>query len=561
MTRAVLKSRGGERQTALHGRGQASPAKNFALLAILFVTGFGAASEKGQTGTPERTGRQGRSVVTWPAPAGEKLSGDYTLRVNGQVVPVYSCRVSAMPFNQEWPGYQRPLGQTELAGFAYWSMSGPVRVEVIATQPFKSVAVRPASLRIQPVIKGRRITFRLTRSGQTTLELDGTHHALHLFADPLETDTHKPGDSNVLYFGPGVHRPGKIELRSGQTLYVAGGAVVYTAIAIRGASGVRILGRGIIDTSEFERGQGGGAIRLSDSSDVKIDGVILRDPDEWCLSAFGCRNLAISNVKLIGLWRYNSDGIDICNSEDVTIRDSFVRSFDDGIVLKGVKWTQESYDGRPVRNVRASGLVVWCDWGRALKIGAETSAPEVANVAFRDIDVIRTTHAALAIQHIDRAAVHGIRFEDVRVEVDDLNPQPLLQKEGGQTYRPDPNAGYIPSLFVITIVEDYAERQPRSVRQVYDWRDVTSYGRWYLHHSADEQRGTVRDVVFKDVSVRGKPMPPSSFAGLDTDHDVKGVTIENLRVNGRLVNTAEDARLKLGKYVQDVRFIKNRNRQ
>jgi hypothetical protein len=37
----------------------------------------------------------------------------------------------------------------------------------------------------------------------------------------------------------------------------------------------------------------------------------------------------ISNYKLIGLWRYNSDGIEICNSEDVTIRDSFVRSFDD----------------------------------------------------------------------------------------------------------------------------------------------------------------------------------------------------------------------------------------
>ena len=70
---------------------------------------------------------------------------------------------------------------------------------------------------------------------------------------------------------------------------MAGGAVVYTAIEGQGVSGVRILGRGIIDTSQFERGQGRGSIHLLGCSDIKIDGVILRDPDEWTLSAFGCR--------------------------------------------------------------------------------------------------------------------------------------------------------------------------------------------------------------------------------------------------------------------------------
>jgi len=70
-----------------------------------------------------------KGVVTWPAPAGETLSEDYTLRVNGRAVPVYSCRVSAVPFNQVWPGYQRPVDQTELAGFAYWEMTRPVTVK------------------------------------------------------------------------------------------------------------------------------------------------------------------------------------------------------------------------------------------------------------------------------------------------------------------------------------------------------------------------------------------------------------------------------------------------
>jgi arylsulfatase A-like enzyme len=38
-------------------------------------------------------------MTTWAAPLGERLCEDYELRVNGQPVPVYSCRVSAVPFN------------------------------------------------------------------------------------------------------------------------------------------------------------------------------------------------------------------------------------------------------------------------------------------------------------------------------------------------------------------------------------------------------------------------------------------------------------------------------
>ncbi|MGA2658782.1 MAG: hypothetical protein ABSH34_14865, partial [Verrucomicrobiota bacterium] len=65
-------------------------------------------------------GHAAAPATIWAAPPGERLCEDYTLRVNGQPVPVYACRVSAVPFNQVWPGYQRPVDQTELAGFAHW---------------------------------------------------------------------------------------------------------------------------------------------------------------------------------------------------------------------------------------------------------------------------------------------------------------------------------------------------------------------------------------------------------------------------------------------------------
>ena len=101
-------------------------------------------------------------------------------------MPVYSCRVSAVPFNQVWPGYQRPFDQAEFAGFAHWGMSGPVSVEIISKRSFTNAVVRPSAREVRPTVSGRNITFALTNVGQVTVELDGPHHALHLFADPPE---------------------------------------------------------------------------------------------------------------------------------------------------------------------------------------------------------------------------------------------------------------------------------------------------------------------------------------------------------------------------------------
>jgi hypothetical protein len=409
-------------------------------------------------------------------------------------------------------------------------MSGPVSVEITSKRSFTNVVVRPGAREVRPAVSGRIITFGLPKVGQVTVELDGPHHALHLFGDPPEVDVPSGDGAGVRYFGPGVHRPGKIQLKSGETLYVAGGAVVYTAVEARGASGVRILGRGIIDTSKYERDQGGGCIRLTDSSDVKVEGVILRDPDVWCLSAFGCRNVEIANVKLVGLWRYNADGIDICNSQDVVIRNSFVRAFDDAIVLKGLNWGQGGFHDRPVRNVRVHNNVIWCDWGRALEIGAETSAPEIANVRFQDCDIIRTTHIAMDVQCGDRALVHDIRYENIRVETDDVCPAPRMQGSRDERYMEDPKDQYVPNLLVIVI-----SKNP---------------------YSKDPERGNVRDVTYAGVSVTGRRAPRSFFNGLDAQHTVQGVTIDNLWLNSKPASTAAEANLSAGQYVSDVRFGK-----
>jgi len=197
-------------------------------------------------------------------------------------------------------------------------------------------------------------------------------------------------------------------------------------------------------------------------------------------------------------------------------------------VIKGLKFGANSFDDRPVRKVRFRRCVVWCDWGRAMEIGAETCAPEIADVVFEDCDIVRTTHIAMDIQHGDRAAVRDIRFENIRVEIDQDNPRPRMQRTAEEQYQPALEDRYCPTLLEIVIRQN--------------------------NYSQDDQRGTVRDVVFKDIEVTGPHVAPSSFRGFDAEHDVAGVTIANLRFNGRSAGHAQEARLQIGPHVSRVQF-------
>ena len=221
----------------------------------------------------------------YPAPPGEPAADDFWVSVNGKSLFVHRARVSAFPINQIWPGYQRPLDQTELASFAYWDMSTPVDVEVISRRPVRTVEVRPYSSKIRPLVDGNRITFALTKPSHLTIEVNGTHHALHLFVNPIEEKCVNLHDPNVKYFGTGIHQAGKIELKSGETVYIDGGAVIHGAIEAKGAAEIKILGRGILDTSTFNRGdRARGSIYLYQCSDVEIDGIVLRDPNVWTVT-------------------------------------------------------------------------------------------------------------------------------------------------------------------------------------------------------------------------------------------------------------------------------------
>ena len=93
------------------------------------------------------------------------------------------------------------------------------------------------------MLEGGTAVFVLDRPRQLSVEFDDrTDHPMLVFADPMEKDGDLAG-ANAIRFGPGLHDlPEDFRVRSGQTIYIAGGAWVRGRLRGQDASGVRILG-------------------------------------------------------------------------------------------------------------------------------------------------------------------------------------------------------------------------------------------------------------------------------------------------------------------------------
>ena len=88
-----------------------------------------------------------------------------------------------------------------------------------------SLNIRPKSRNIKATVNGSEITFDIDGPQKLYIEINNLPH-LAIFADPPELNPKKKGDPGVIYYGPGVHNPGRISLVSNMTLYIAAGAIV-----------------------------------------------------------------------------------------------------------------------------------------------------------------------------------------------------------------------------------------------------------------------------------------------------------------------------------------------
>ena len=495
----------------------------------------------------------------YPVTKTETICDDYKIKVNGEWATLDSARVSAIPYNRRWPGHQREIEQSETVNFLSLAIDGPVTLEIFPKESFSDVKVRPASANIKyEITENKTILVQLEKPQYFTVEPYGRNRALHIFADPMKDYGVDKNDTNVIYFGAGEHEVGMIELHEGQTLYLDEGAVVYACIKAFDVDNIRILGRGILDNSHnkekilFEAHAEGNrsainnaerihTVQLEYCNNVEIDGITIRDSLVYNIRPVACKNLNIRNVKIIGCWRFNSDGIDMHNCEDVTIEDCFIRTFDDSICVKGFDCYYEGdvetavqaamhYNGgnyENFRNVRVRRCVVWNDWGRCLEIGAETRAEDICDIVFEDCDIIHVMHSVLEAQNVDYANVHDLVYRNIRIELDDNIPKPVIQRSDDQVYISD-DPDYVPAL-------------------------LSSIVKYHYEYSAGgDRRGKNYDILFEDIYITGRQKPKFLFGGHTKEYNSSNITMRNIYHNGKKLTSADEYTLEVDETCENI---------
>ena len=355
-------------------------------------------------------GSGGGTVNTYPFPGGMPAYTDVTVTAEGHAIDLYSVRVN--PTHRWDTNTQNFCVQAPVAMF---DMSGSVSIEV--TTPVQvdasNVVVRPLAYNISPSVSGNRISFNIPKTGQYSVEWNNSqsapNNALLIFANPIESF------SGTRTLEAGMH--GSQELGSGETLYLKPGAVVRGRIKMNSNS--KLVGRGVIDGSHLDDWVNPGInavipIQTSGANNVEIRGVSIFDPNGWTVEFRDTSNVTIDNLKIISS-RCNGDGISIQSSNGISITNSFLRTWDDGIVVK-------NYTGKDSYDISVSNCIFWTDLAQSMELGVETNKaaranPKIYDVAFEGITIFHALHKApISIHNGDNAAISNITFRNIVVE-------------------------------------------------------------------------------------------------------------------------------------------------
>jgi hypothetical protein len=335
------------------------------------------------------------------------LTADYAVWVDGQPIAAYAATTHLRDGKYS---------------FAYFDFSGAVTVSIRSKLPLANCRVLPLSAGISPHVRGDTLEFTLSKPADLSIEPDGPNSPLLLFTNPPEVGAPKPGDPNVVYFGPGIHQAGVIKLGSHQTLYLAGGSVVKGAIEAQGDD-ITICGRGVLFGEDWpwDKGPAEYMANFRGCRGVTMRDVILQGSWYWTIVPQGCRSITIDHVRVCGSRVENDDGVDVCNCVDVTIRGCFIRTDDDCIAVKGLDRTL------PSEGLLVEGCTLWTDRANIFRIGFECeSAGSMRSIAGRNLDVLHYPGRGSSgeywstwvwyIQPCDETAMDDMDFEDVRID-------------------------------------------------------------------------------------------------------------------------------------------------
>lgn len=385
------------------------------------------------------------------------------------------------------------------------------RVEVMVklnNGTLNTAQIRPLHHGITPQIQGNIITFSLDRPHNLSLECNGDRlHNLHIFAQAPQTNIPDTTSSNVMYFAPGYHEPKTADktfrVPSNTTVYLAPGAVLTGALNCDSTQNVRICGRGMIWKAQ-------NGIKAGWADNLTVEDITVVNPRYNTITVGAAKNTVISGLKSFSDMGWG-DGIDLFCTQNVTIKDCFLRNSDDCIAIYAHRW---DYYGNTT-NINVENCTLWADIAHPINIGTHgnttTQGEEISQVRFENIDILehdeddRDYQGALTVNAGDKNWIHHITFNNIRVE--------SIQE--GQ-------------LFHLRVMD-----LPKY---------CTAPGRHVEH------------ITFSNISYNGQGENPSVIHGYSPDGMVRDITFQNITINGKKAQTLQDLNLDMGAHTRNIKL-------
>lgn len=423
---------------------------------------------------------------------------DTAITVNGMECYVYDTNVN---HTRQWvSNYCPPISRTPVA---YFDFEGRAEITVtLHDREINEVSLSPASYGIIPKVDKEKntVTFVIEQPDTYTLQFNQSpERAVHLFANPLETDVPDFNDPNVIVIEPGEWNVDSIMLKKGQTLYLSGGSVVHGVINANFEKDIKVCGRGILDGSQYEGWKGTDAhipLKFDHCSNVVLKDIIVLNSNAWVCQAYDSTDGIIDGLKIVSP-RPNGDGISLQSCQNYEVKNCFVRSWDDSLVVK-------NYD-QNTENVHFSNMQLWTDLAQSMEIGYETNkgnkeGASITKVSFENITVLNNFHKpVISVHNGDDAIISDILFKNIVVEHEEIG-----SGDGSE----------MPYLIDINIMQN---------------------GNW----STTAERGVVDGVMIENVKFRSGADNRIRIQGYDAEHKVRNIQIKDLELFGEKVTALE----------------------
>ncbi len=453
---------------------------------------------------------QAQTVTPHPVPE-EFASTNFAVTVNGQSIPVFHAGLNVYFASFDVTGKANVSVKPKTGDGKYVGQTSNKEAASVDKGYWRgSVQVRPLSKNIQPVLNGSTVTFSLTNAGQYSVERAGitnfTDEVLLLFANRPDENIPPLTASNVIHLKAGIHQR-HIDLKSGQTLYLDAGAVLFGSINVWDAQNVRILGRGTVvyygpQSEDHDDGwkhqKNWHPLTTHNVQGLTVRGITFVGRSRtWSLQTHTTFDAIFDNIKIIAVnpQNINGDGIDWYGGGRTKVLNNFIRSMDDCFAFftkdsSQDMWATTRNTAGSVKDIYIENCVLWTTLANVFRIGFNGQALETDNITLTNSDII----------HISKSEWYA--------------PWALLCAVSPNSKGKGMHRNYR--------MENIRFEEPTAL-----------FG---LQNPEAEFSG----LVFKDITMSGLPVPSLVKSG------TRDVRFSNIRLNGQFISGPADIPLQAG---------------